>query len=396
MHRIRDELRRALLPLLALVTALLLGTLVIVLTDFEHLQQLSADPLAAIGGALGEVFVGYRAMLTGALGDPGRIAAAIQSGTPDAIAAAIRPMTETLVSATPFIFAGLGLAVSFRAGLFNLGVNGQFGMGALGASIAAALVADHLPPYLALVVAILGGAVAGGAYAFIPGFLKVTTGAHEVITTLMLNGIAGNLGYLIAAWIGLGGGLPPVPQVPQIIGLPGIRVDLGFIVGLALAVLVSYLLFRTPLGFELRATGFSRQASHVAGMRPGRAMVMAMTLSGALVGLGSAFFTFGPAWGAPGVPEENMGYVAIALALLGGLRPSGVVAAALLYGALTTGAESMVVQTGIPLALLTVIVALALVFAAAPDLTRSIWRLERPRMSSEGDAPSPVSPSSPV
>lgn len=377
MHRIGDELRRALPPALALLTAFIVGALIIMLTDFEHLQHFDADPLGAVGGALGEVITGYRAMLTGAIGDPGRIAAALRGGTPETIAAAIRPMSETLVSATPFIFAGLGLVVSFRAGLFNLGVDGQFAVGGLGASIAATLVAGHLPPLVALAVAIAGGAAAGAAYGFIPGILKAGTGAHEVITTLMLNGVAGNLVFLVAGTIGLSG-TPPIPAVPRLIDLPMIRVDAGFIVALAMAAVVSWVLFRTALGFELRATGLSRTAAEVAGMRPARAMVLAMALSGALVGMGSAFFGFGPAWGTPGVPENNMGYVAIALALLGGRRPGGVLAAALLYGALTTGAESMVVQTGIPLALLGVIISLAILFAAAPELARSIWRLSLP------------------
>ena len=395
MRRIRDEFSRAFHPALALLTAFLLGAIIIFLTDFEHLRLFGADPLAAIGGALAEVLNGYAAMVSGAIGDPRRIVAAIQTGTADNIAAAIRPMSETLVSATPFVFAGLGLAVSFRAGLFNLGVDGQFLIGGLGASIAAALVAGHLPPLVALVVAVLGGAIAGGAYGFVPGLLRVRTGAHEVITTLMLNGVAPNITFLAARWIHLSQP-PPIPAVPQLVDLPAIRVDYGFVVALAMAAVVSWLLFRTTVGLELRATGFSRTAARVAGMRPGRTMMLAMALSGGLVGMGSAFFGLGPAWGSPGVPENDMGYVAIALALLGGRQPSGVVAAALLYGALTTGAESMVVSTGIPLALLTVIIALAIMFAAAPQLTRSIWRLGPAQPGAESDANTPAGPAATI
>src|SRR5437867_3175640 len=125
MQRIRDELRRALVPVLALVTAFILGAILIVLTDFEHLRHIGTDPLGAIGGALAGVFDGYRALSSGAIGDPGRIVAAIQSGNARDVATAIRPISETLISATPFIFVGLGLAVSFRAGLINLGADGQ-------------------------------------------------------------------------------------------------------------------------------------------------------------------------------------------------------------------------------------------------------------------------------
>ncbi len=303
MQRIRDELRRALQPALALLTVFLLGALLIVLTDFEHLRRVPADPLAAIGGALADMFEGYAAMLSGAIGDPGRIVAAIQSGTTVDIAAAIRPVSETLLIATPFIFAGLGLAVSFRAGLFNLGVDGQFLIGGLGASITGALVAGHLPPMFALVVAVAGGTIAGGAYGFVPGFLKARTGAHEVITTLMLNGVAPNLAFLVVGLIGLSGP-PAIPAVPRISDLPMIRVDYGFIVALAMAAVVSVLLFRTALGFELRAVGFNHAAARAAGIRPGRTTMLAMSLSGGLVGMGSAFFGLGPAFGLSGGPSS--------------------------------------------------------------------------------------------
>ncbi len=391
MQRIRDVLRRARLPVLAVFTAFLLGAIVIVLTDVEHLRLLGTDPLAAIGGALAGVLDGYPAMFTGAIGDPDRFAVAFRSGSPEDIAAALRPMSETLVTTTPFIFAGLGLAVSFRAGLFNLGVDGQFLIGGLGASITGMLVAGHLPPPLALVVAVAGGTIAGGAYGFVPGFLKARTGAHEVITTLMLNGVAPNLAFLVVGMIDRSGPPGAIPTVPRLTDLPTIRVDYGFIVALTMAAIVSWLLFRTTRGFELRATGLNRSAARAAGIQPGRTTMLAMSLSGGLVGMGSALFLLGPASGLSGGPSSDMGFVAIALALLAGRRPSGVVVAALLYGALTTGAKNMVVVTGIPLALLTVVVAFAIMFVAAPELTRSIWRLGAPKPSAQPGGNTPGS-----
>jgi simple sugar transport system permease protein len=382
MQLIRDVLRRVQVPVLAVVTAFFLGAIVIVLTDFEHLRHIGTDPSAALGGALAGVSDGYRAMLAGAIGDPGRVVAAIQSGNADDIAAAIRPISETLVSATPFIFVGLGLAVSFRAGLINLGADGQFLMGTVAAAITAGLVAGQLPPFLALTVAVLGGVLGGAAYGFVPGFLKARTGAHEVITTLMLNGIAPNLAFLIFGLIPYSGPQAPLPVVPPLIDLRTVRVDHGFVVAVVMAAVVSFLLFRTTRGFELRATGFSRTAARGAGMRPGRNMMLAMSLSGALVGMGSAFFGLGPAGGFQGGPPFDLGYVAIALTLLAGSRPGGVVLAALFYGALTTGAKDMVIATRIPLALLVVIVAFAIMFVAAPGLIRSIWRLGPPKPSS--------------
>ena len=374
MNPARELLRRAVVPFLAIVTAFFLGAILIVLTDYEHLQNLGSDPIGALAGALGGVFQGYGAMLSGAIGDPGRIVTAIQSGNAIDVANAIRPLTETLVSATPFIFVTLGLVVSFRAGLFNLGADGQFLIGGLGVAITASLFQGVVPSFVVLVLALAGGTLFGAAYGFVPGFLKARTGAHEVITTLMLNSIAPGIMVLVLNSGLFSGRLSSIATVPLLFDLQAVRVDWGFVVAVLMAPVVSFLLFRTTMGFELRGTGFSRTAARGAGMSPGRSMVLAMAISGGLVGMGSAFLALGPARGLSGGPFD-MGYVALALALLAGLRPSGVVLAALLYGALTNGAKNMVIVTGIPLALLVVIIAAALMLVAAPGITRSIWRV---------------------
>jgi ABC-type uncharacterized transport system permease subunit len=142
-------------------------------------------------------------------------------------------------------------------------------------------------------------------------------------------------------------------------------------------------MFRTTVGFELRATGFSRTVARGAGMGPGRTTILAMTLSGGLAGMASAFVALGPVGAFSFGPSGEIGFVAIALALLGGLRPSGVALAAVLYGALNTGAKSMGIESGIPLALLVVIIAFAMMFVAAPSLTRRIWRLRPPKGAAE-------------
>ena len=367
--------RRAAVPALALVTAFLLGAVLIVPTDFEHLQLLGSDPGAALGGAFGTVIEGYGAILTGALGDPGRIATAIQTGDPTDLARAIRPITETLLSATPFVFVCLGLAVAFHAGLFNLGADGQFMVAGFGAAVVAGGLSGLVAPGVALIAGLAGGSLFGAAYGFIPGALKARTGAHEFLTTLMLNFIAGNVVLLIVSsgWVAVGPGA--LPQVPLLLDVPTIRLDYGLVAALVAAAAVSFLLFRTTLGFELRATGFGRSAARGAGIDPGRSIIMAMSLSGGLIGLGSAFFLLGPADGNAGPPTYGMGYVALALALIAGLRPLGVVLVALLYGALNNGANAMVIATGIPLTLLIAIIGFALLFVAAPGLIRSIWRI---------------------
>ncbi|MCI0583052.1 MAG: ABC transporter permease [Chloroflexi bacterium] len=374
MKRIGDSLRRALVPALALITAFLLGAIVIVLTDFEHLQHIGTDPGRAIGDAIGGVVDGYGAMLSSAIGDPRRIVAAIQSGDARDIAAAIWPLTEALVSATPLIFVSLGVLISFRAGLFNLGAGGQLLMGGLGATITANSLDGHLPSFLILIMALVGGTLSGAAYGFLPGFLKARTGAHEVITTLMLNSIAPEITILALSSGAFSRSLTPIADIPLIIDLPTIRLDWGFVVAVLMAAVVSVLLFRTTIGFELRTVGFSRTAARSAGMSPGMTVTLAMTLSGGLAAMGGAFLSLGPVGGLA-QPYGDIGFVALALALIAGLRPSGVVLAALLYGALTNGAKNMAIVTGIPLAFLVVIVAFAMMFVAAPGLIRSIWRL---------------------
>ena len=384
MTRIRPLLQKAVVPVLSVVTALILGAVVIVFTDLEHLSQLGSDPGGAIVGALGGVVNGYGAMLAGAFGDPARIVSAIQSGKAADIATAIRPLSETLVAATPLIFVGLGVAVSFRTGMFNIGGGGQLVMGALGATAAAiALQTSGLPSILILIVAILAGTALGGAWGFIPGFLKARTGAHEVITTIMLNFVADQIAFfaLLTEFIQQPGSGQPISRpitwvdVPPIVALPAIRLDWSFIVALAMAGVVSLLLFRTTKGFELRAAGFNLTAARYAGMSASGSMILGMTISGALAGMGGAFLAIGTIGQLTLDISGGIGFNAIALALLAGLRPSGVILAALLFGALTTGGKLMGIQSGIPFDLLFLIMALVIMFVAAPGLIRSIWRI---------------------
>jgi simple sugar transport system permease protein len=384
MIRLRSLLQRAVVPVLSVVTALIFGAFVIVFTDLEHLSQLGTDPGGAIAGALGGVVNGYGAMLAGALGDPARILSAIQSGKTADIATAIRPLSETLVAATPLIFVGLGVAVSFRTGMFNIGGGGQMIMGALGATAAAiALQTSGLPSILILIVAIVAGAALGGVWGFIPGFLKARTGAHEVITTIMLNFVADQIVFfaLLTEFIQQPGSGQPISRpitwvdVPPIVALPAIRLDWSFIIALAMAGVVSLLLFRTTKGFELRAAGFNLTAARYAGMSAGGSMMLGMTISGALAGMGGAFLVIGAIGQLTLDIAGGIGFNAIALALLAGLRPSGVILAALLFGALTTGGKLMGIQSGIPFDLLFLIMALVIMFVAAPGLIRAIWRI---------------------
>jgi len=401
VNLLRSLARRALLPGLSVLSALILGGVVIIITDFDHLSQLGSDPLVAIGGAVSGVFNGYGAMIAGAFGDPSRIATALQTGNERDIATAIRPLTETLVAAMPLIFVGLAVAISFRAGMFNIGGDGQLILGALGATIVAiALQTSGLPSLVILVLAIAASVVAGALWGFIPGFLKARTGAHEVITTIMLNYVAAQivLFALIGPFLRQAGSSQPISKsmtwvdVPPIVTLPAIRLDWGFVVALVMAGVVSWLLFKTTKGFELRAAGFSPTAARYAGMSAGGSMMLAMSLSGALAGMGGGFMVIGTVGQLSNDLSGGIGFNAIALALLAGLRPSGVVLAALLFGALTTGGKEMGIQTGIPFDLLFFIIALVIMFVAAPGLIRSIWRV---RVKPAADVPS-MAPSAPA
>ncbi|HEY7702238.1 MAG TPA: ABC transporter permease [Candidatus Limnocylindrales bacterium] len=384
MRRLRELGRKALVPVLSVITALILGGVVIVLTDLQNLALLTTDPIGAILGALGGVARGYGAMLAGAFGDPARVGPALQSGNPRDLAAAIRPITETLVAATPLIFAGLAVAISFRAGMFNIGGDGQLMIGAMGATITVLALAGQLPAFAILLIGLAAGTLSGGLWGFIPGFLKARTGAHEVITTIMLNYIAAQVVFfaLRSTFLRAPGStspvsknLTPIADVPLLIPLPSIRLDFGFIVALLMAVVVSWLLFRTTLGFELRAAGFNLTAARYAGMSAGGSMILAMTLSGALAGLGGSFMVLGTVGQLSLDLSGGIGFTAIALALLASLRPSGVVLAGLLFGALTNGGKLMGIQSGIPFDLLSFIMALVIMFVAAPGLIRSIWRV---------------------
>jgi len=391
MRRLRRAVGPAVIPLLAILTAFIVGSVFLVVTDFEHLQNLPSDPVGAIGGAVGNVLAAYGAMIIGAFGDPAHIIAAISSGDPNEIAKAIRPITETLVASTPLIFCGLAVAISFRSGVFNIGVDGQFILGAFGATVAA-LVMEGQPAPLVLIVAMIVGIITGAIWGFIPGFLKARTGAHEVITTIMLNYVAAQIVLfgLRSDFLRQAGSsqpiskdLRPIVDIPNLIDLPGIRLHWGFILALVMAVLVSWFLFKTTRGFELRSAGFNLTAARYAGMSAGGSIILAMVLSGALAGLGGTVEVIGTVGQMSNDLSAGYGFNAIALALLAGNRPLGIVAAALLFGALRTGGGLMQIRTGIPLDLLFFIQALVIMFVAAPLLVRSIYRMP-PRALDEG------------
>ncbi len=392
MSALKRRLGSLAIPVLAVISAFIVGSLFLIFTDIPAFGLLPGKPLDFLGTALGHVLAAYGALLTGAFGDPAKFGDALRVGTPEAWATAFRPISETLVAATPLIFTGLAITVSFRSGVFNIGGDGQFVLGALGATATALLLRD-LPVPIILLGALVAGIVFGMIWGFIPGFLKARTGAHEVITTIMLNYVALQIVQLAlrTPFMRPATGSEPISKVidfarvPELIPLPGLRLHWGFVVALIAAALVSYFLFRTTKGFELRSAGLNLTAARYAGMSAGGSIILAMVVSGALAGLGGAFQVMGTVTQMSNDVNSGYGWTAIALALLGGTRPSGVVAAAILFGALNNGGHEMQIESSIPLDLLVFIQALVIIFVAAPDLVRKIYRL-RPK-SAESGAP---------
>lgn len=317
----------------ALVAALLVGAVVIVVSG--------EDPVLA-----------YRALLDGAFGG-------------------VRPLSETLVAATPLIFGGLAFSLAFRAGLFNIGVEGQLILGGLGAGAVGALTLG-LPMLIHLPLALAAAALCGGLWGALPGALKARTGAHEVITTIMLNYLA----YRISAYaVGSTGPLkgnaqlpatdPVVPAATLVPLLERQRVHSGLFLGLAAAAVLWYLLFRTTFGYRVRTVGLSRGAAAYAGIDWGRTITLAMLGSGLLAGLGGAAEVLGLQGRYYDRFSPGYGFTAIAIGLVGRNHPAGIVLAALVFGALNSGATAMQSVAGTSKELVQILQALVILAVAA-------------------------------
>ncbi len=386
MNRLKKFGAKIRVPALSISVALLVGTLFIVFTDIEVLGGLLSDPIGALSLGIGRAATAYRALFRGAFGDPENIGKAIASnGDIKLWARALRPIVESIVASVPLIFVGLGVSVAFRTGIFNIGGAGQYTMGAVGGTIAALTFgAGVTPAPVAILLVMVFGVIGGAAWAFIPGYLKARVGASEVITTIMLNFIAGQFVFFLVSnfeFIQKPPRIQPVSkELSQFVDLPGIlpiaalRMDISIIIALLTAVAVSWFLFRSTRGFELRAAGLNLAAAKYAGIGAGTSIITAMLISGAISGLGGALVAVGTIKQlSPGI-AGSVGFTAIAVALVGGTRPSGVVATALVFGLLQHGGSLMQVQTGIPIEMLLFIQALVIAFIAAPELTLGILK----------------------
>jgi ABC-type uncharacterized transport system permease subunit len=379
-----------LIPILAVLTGLIIGAFFIVFTDLKVLpyyQQFFKDPLTALLVSWQAIVKAYGALFAGSLGSFPAFIAAVQvyfaSGDASALYKAIYPFTESLAASSPYILTGLAVAVGFRGGLFNIGAEGQFFMGALGSAFVGYSL-KGVSPVIHLPLALLGGAIAGGAWGFLPGWLKAKTGAHEVVTTIMMNWIAFRLSdWLLNGPMKATGYRPLTPVIEESAMLPRffpdpLRFNWGFFLAIGIAFFIWWLLFKTTVGYEIRSVGANPNAAKYAGMNISNNIILIMVVSGALAGLGGAVQVLGTDhWVGQGF-SAGFGFDAIALALIGNSHPLGVVLAAILFGVLRGGATSMQSLAGIPIDIISVIQGLVIVFIAAPIIIRAIYRVGAP------------------
>jgi ABC-type uncharacterized transport system permease subunit len=367
-----------LVVLLAFVTALAVSAIFVIISDPTVFS--APDPLTALANAGGAVGNAYGALLAGAIGNPSTIAAAFGgSGT---FAQAFYPLSETMVAAAPLVFTGLSVALGFRAGLFNIGGEGQVIAGGLAAGFVGFSL-HGLPGVVELTLALLAGFAAGALWGFVPGLLKARTGAHEVITTIMLNYVAIYLTYyfLSTTLFQRPGRTDPISKMvdagamlPSLAGV-SLRLHAGVVLAIVAAVAVYLLLWRTVYGFDFRSVGANPDAARAAGIGVGPVIVLAMSLAGGLAGLAGANLILGVQFSVTPGFSSGIGFDGITVALLGRGNSVGGVAAALLFGGLEAGAVQMQAATATPVDLVLVIEALVIMFVAAPALIRAIFRL---------------------
>ncbi len=339
------------IPVAAIILGIIVGGLIIILSSPFVVGHLD----------LGLPFVAYAALLEGAFGSVDKI-------------------IHAFILSAPIVLTGLSVGIGFRAGLFNIGAAGQLLMGALGAGVIGAAVSGW-PPVLAITTATLAAIVLGGLWGFIPGVLKALTGAHEVVTTIMLNFIAAAVvavlvtgpfsapGFSFIRTDDIGNAVYSI-----LIGSEG---HIGLFIALAAVPVIAWLLGRTTLGFQIRIVGANPSAARYAGMRPSRVIIATMTLCGALAGLAGAIEILGSIGYVGASHTSSAGFDGITAALLGRASPWGILGGALLLGSMRAGAALMGLRAGIPVEIVDILQAVILLFLAADVLVRRVFRLRR-------------------
>ncbi|KQQ65778.1 ABC transporter permease [Microbacterium sp. Leaf320] len=368
----------AVTTILAIFLALVVGGILIAFTNEDVIEASGyffSRPTDTIAAAWNAVYNGYEALFRGA----------IFNARGADFAAQIRPLTNTLGFAAPLIAAGLGVALAFRVGLFNIGARGQM---LIGVAVAGLLTFQlDLPFWLHIPVTLIAGIAGGALWGAIAGLLKAKTGAHEVILTIMLNYVA----YYLLLWMirtpgllqkpgtnqALGYATPESAQFPSLLGPQFPLLDLGFVIVIIATLFVWWLIERSSLGMRMRAVGENPHAARAAGISVQRVYVYAMLLAGALAGLAGMNQVQGAVTtGITETIDAGIGFDAITVALLGRSRAWGTFAAGILFGALKAGSFSMQAQD-IPVDIVLVVQSLVVLFIAAPPLLRTVFFLPK-------------------
>jgi general nucleoside transport system permease protein len=374
----------AVITILAIFLALVVGGVLIVVSD-PAVTHAWGDFFSAPGYALGQtwdsVSYAYLQMFEGAIFSPSTVSAAFHGGS---VAAVFTPLSSTAAEATPLILTGLSVAIAFRCGLFNIGAAGQWVGGAVVATWLGFGVS--LPPVIHVIVCVIGAFVGGAVIGWFVGLLKARTGAHEVIVTIMLNYVMYDLlMYLLST----PRALQQPGQTNQIapfvandanlghVGGPPPQVGIGFLIAVAAAVVVAWLLSRSTTGFQFRTVGASPSAARSAGIKVERAWILVMLIAGGLAGLSAATVVLGTNTQLTFNSYGTYGSDGITVALLGRAKPFGVVLAGLLFGALQQGGTFVEVATlgQVPADIVEVLEGLIVLFVAAPALIRAVFRL---------------------
>jgi ABC-type uncharacterized transport system permease subunit len=280
---------------------------------------------------------------------------------------------QTFTQATPIIFTGLAFLFAFKCGLFNIGAEGQLLIGGFTAALVG-ISFTGLPVYVHLPFALLAGAAGGALWGFIPGVLKARLGAHEVITSMMLSYVALYVtSYLVSypfkappGWVAQTVFVAPSAELPRI--LEPTQLSASIIIAVFMAIMVTLVLNRTVLGYDVRAVGLNTSAAKSNGININRTMILAFVISGALAGLGGAGEILGTHRRFINGFSPGYGFDGLAVALIGGLNPVGTIFAAVLFGALRAGGMSMNTLTGVPIDIVSVLQGLVVLFVAAPRL----------------------------
>lgn len=385
-------------PLAAVLLAFLFGAVILLLQG--------VNPLEA-----------YSSMVTGAFGSKNGLA-------------------DTLVKAVPLMLVGLGIAIAFRGGVINIGAEGQLIVGALFTTWIGVQLGEQLPGAIAIILGLVGGALAGGVWGGISGYLKAKMDVNEILSTVMLNAIAIQIAFLLLrgpmidpAELAAGTNIPHSARLPkttdmprftdlaQMLGITGgadevgiggylgeiynvlvqpSRLHSGFIFAVIMAILVYIFLWRTTIGYRIRAVGLNRHASRYAGMNVPRTIVLSMTLSGMFAGLAGAVEILGlhHRMFEPTAVSAGYGFTGIVVALFGKLHPLGIIPSSILFGGLLVGGDKMQRAMQVPQVLTVAIVGLIILFVVSTDYL--VRRRQNRRLSAEPDSPTtPDEPASP-